>query len=354
MCHGKFPAKPTNTGVLMQNKPLYYFSKTSTVCLIIIAAGIVAAFLVYTKALMIPLIISIFLYTILAQMTLFLRHKFSFPKWLALTVAILLFVACFVGVVAFTVNSFEEFFKGSELYRQNLIATVSDLLSRLQGHGIPVDKNVIVGYVHDLPIFNWVRNVGGKIFSLFSNFTLIILFMTFFLFGSKKTPPITNPAIKEMLANVSVYLSVKLMASIVTGILVAGVLFGFQVKLAAVFALFAFLLNFIPSVGSIIAVLLPIPVLFLQFGLGPNFWVILGLLSAIEFVIGSLVEPRFLGEGMDLHPAVVVGSLIFWTLLWGAPGAFLSVPITGSIKIILSKMKLTRPMAEFLAGRLPH
>ena len=135
----------------MQNKPLYYFSKTSTVCLIIIAAGIVAAFLVYTKALMIPLIISIFLYTILAQMTLFLRHKFSFPKWLALTVAILLFVACFVGVVAFTVNSFEEFFKGSELYRQNLIATVSDLLSRLQGHGIPVDKNVIVGYVHDFP-----------------------------------------------------------------------------------------------------------------------------------------------------------------------------------------------------------
>ena len=164
----------------------------------------------------------------------------------------------------------------------------------------------------------------------------------------------SKPAIKEMLANVSVYLSVKLMASIVTGILVAGVLFGFQVKLAAVFALFAFLLNFIPSVGSIIAVLLPIPVLFLQFGLGPNFWVILGLLSAIEFVIGSLVEPRFLGEGMDLHPAVVVGSLIFWTLLWGAPGAFLSVPITGSIKIILSKMKLTRPMAEFLAGRLPH
>lgn len=338
----------------MQSKPLYYFSKTSTVCLIIIAAGVVASFLVYTKALMIPLIISIFLYTILAQMTLFLRHKFSFPKWLALTIAILLFVACFVGVITFTVNSVEQFLKGSELYRQNLIATVSDLLNRVQEHGIRVDKNVIVSYLHDLPVFNWVRNVGGKLFSLFSNFTLIVLFMTFFLFGSKKTPSITNPAIKEMLSNVSVYLSVKLMASIVTAVLVAIVLFAFHVKLAAVFALFAFLLNFIPSVGSIVAVLLPIPILFLQFGLGPNFFVVIGLLSAIEFVIGNLVEPRFLGEGMDLHPAAVVASLIFWTLLWGAPGAFLSVPITASIKIVLSKIKLTRPVAEFLAGRLPH
>ena len=157
-----------------------------------------------------------------------------------------------------------------------------------------------------------------------------------------------------MLSTVSVYLSVKLLASLITGVLVTTVLFVFQVKLALVFGLLAFLLNFIPSVGSITAVLLPIPVLFLQFGIGPNFWVILGLLGTIEFIIGNLVEPRFLGEDMDLHPAAVVGSLIFWTLVWGAPGAFLSVPLTGSIKIVLSKIKHTRVAAEFLAGRLPH
>ena len=338
----------------MRDKPIYYYSKASAICLTIIAAGVVTAFLVYTKALMIPLVISIFLYTILAQMTLFLRHKFSFPKWLALGVAILLFVAFFVCVIVFTFNSVEEFFKGTELYRQNLTATVSDLLNRLQAHGIRLDKTLIEGYVHDLPVFNWVKNLGGRLFGLVSNFTIIILFMIFFLFGSKKTPPITNPAIKEMLANVSVYLSVKLMASLITGILVAVVLFGFQVKLALVFALLAFLLNFIPSVGSITAVLLPIPVLFLQFGIGPKFFIVLGLLSTIEFVIGNLMEPRFLGEGMDLHPVAVIGSLVFWTLVWGAPGAFLSVPITGSVKIVFSKIKHTRPVAEFLAGRLPH
>ncbi len=338
----------------MRDKPLYYYSKASTICLTIIAAGVVTAFLVYTKALMIPLVISIFLYTILAQMTLFLRQRFHFHKWLALTLAIVLFVAFFVAVVVFAFNSIEEFLKGSDLYRQNLIATVSDLLNRLQAHGIRVDQQLIERYLHDLPVFNWVKNLGGRLFGLASNLTIIILFMIFFLFGSKKTPPITNPAIKEMLANVSVYLSVKLMASLITGTLVAIVLLIFNVKLALVFALFAFLLNFIPSVGSITAVLLPIPVLFLQFGLNPQFFIVLGLLSAIEFIIGNLAEPRFLGEGMDLHPVAVIGSLVFWTLVWGAPGAFLSVPITGSIKIVLSKIKHTRPVAEFLAGRLPH
>ncbi len=310
--------------------------------------------MVYTKALLIPLVISIFFYTILAQMTLYLKHKFSFPSWAAMTVSILLCAAVFTGIVLFTVNSVGDFLKGGEVYRQNLIATVTDLTSRLQQHGIMLDQNFLENYLRELPLFNWLKNFGGKLFSLLSNLTVIMLFMIFFLFGSKKTPPITNPAIKEMLANVSIYLSVKLMASLATGLVAAAILLGFQVKLAVLFALFMFLLNFIPSVGSIVAVLLPVPVLFLQYGFGPKFFIVMGLLTATEFIIGNLLEPRFLGEGMDLHPAAVVASLIFWTLVWGAPGAFLSVPITASVKIVLSKIKHTRPFAEILAGRLPH
>ncbi|MBR4591644.1 MAG: AI-2E family transporter, partial [Elusimicrobiaceae bacterium] len=241
-----------------------------------------------------------------------------------------------------------------EVYRQNLITTIADLSSRLQQYGITLDQNFIENYVRELPIFNWLKNFGGKLFSVVSNITLIVLFMTFFLLGNKKSQPITNPALKEMLTNVSVYLSVKLMASLVTGLLVASILIGFQTKLAVLFALFAFLLNFIPSIGSIISVLLPAPVLFLQYGFGPQFFIVIGLLATTEFIIGNLLEPRFLGEGMDLHPVAVVGSLIFWSLVWGVPGAFLSVPITASLKIVLSKIKHTRPVAEILAGRLPH
>ena len=337
-----------------KEKPLYYYQKTSTICLTIIAAGIVTAMLVYTKAVLIPLVISIFLYTILTQMTNMLRHKLSFPKWLAVTVSILVFLAFFAAVILFTVNSVGGFLKGAEVYKENLLASAQDVMTRIQKYGVHIDTGSVLTALKDLPLFNWLKNFGGKLFSVISNFTLILLFMIFFLLGSKNTPPITNETIKEMLSNVSVYLSVKLMTSLATGIIIAVILLAFEVKLALLFALFAFLLNFIPSVGSIVGVLLPVPVLFLQFGFGGKLLLIVGLLTATEFIIGNLIEPRFLGDGMDLHPAVVIASLIFWSLVWGVPGAFLSVPITASVKIILGKIKHTRPVAELLAGRLPH
>ena len=109
---------------MLQDKSTYYYLKTTAVCLTIIAAGVVTAFLVYTKALLIPLIISIFLYTILAQVTLYLRQKFSFPHWLALTASILLGTAFFTAVILFTTSSVGQFLKGAEVYRQNLITTV--------------------------------------------------------------------------------------------------------------------------------------------------------------------------------------------------------------------------------------
>lgn len=336
------------------DKPQYYYLKMSVVCLTIIAVGVMTALLVYTRALLIPLVIAIFLYTILTQMAGYLQTKLSFPAWLALTVSVLIFAVFFAGVIFFTINSVGTFLKGAEIYKENLIGTATDAVNTLGRYGIPLDQHSVLTYLKELPFFDWLKNFGGQLFSVFSNSTLIILFMIFFLFGRKKAVAITNPTIKAMLANISVYLSVKLITSIVTGVIVTVILLSFHVKLAFLFGLFAFLLNFIPSVGSILAVLLPVPVLFLQFGFSTSFFLVIGLMTATEFTIGNLIEPRFLGDGMDLHPAVVIASLIFWGLVWGVPGAFLSVPITASVKIVLSKIKHTRVVAEILAGRLPH
>lgn len=340
----------------MIDKTSWYYQKMSAICLTIIAAGIITAGLVYTRALMIPLVIAIFFYTILAQMTALLHRKLSFPAWLAVTVSILFFALCFAGIIYFTVNSVGGFLKGAEVYRENLLATAADLVHKLADKGIVLDQNSIITYLRELPLFDWFKNFGKQFFSLVSNVTLIILFIIFLLLGEKKALPSTsgNPLVQEMLSNVSKYLSVKLVTSLITAVIVWIILVAFQVKLAFLFALLTFLLNFIPSIGSIVAVLLPAPVLFLQYGLGVNFFVVIGLMTATQFTIGNLIEPRFLGDGMDLHPVVVIASLIFWGLVWGVPGAFLSVPITASIKIVLSKIKHTRPVAELLAGRLPR
>lgn len=340
----------------MIDKTSWYYQKMSAICLTIIAAGIITAGLVYTRALMIPLVIAIFFYTILAQMAALLHRKLSFPAWLAVTVSILFFALCFAGIIYFTVNSVGGFLKGAEVYRENLLATAADLVHKLADKGIVLDQNSIITYLRELPLFDWFKNFGKQLFSLVSNVTLIILFIIFLLLGEKKALPSTssNPLVQEMLSNVSKYLSVKLVTSLITAVIVWIILAAFQVKLAFLFALLTFLLNFIPSIGSIVAVLLPAPVLFLQYGFGVNFFAVIGLMTVAQFTIGNLIEPRFLGDGMDLHPVVVIASLIFWGLVWGVPGAFLSVPITASIKIVLSKIKHTRPVAELLAGRLPR
>ncbi len=340
----------------MVDKTTWYYQKMSAICLTIIAAGVITAVLIYTRALMIPLVISVFFYTILAQCTAVLHKKFSFPAWLALTVSVLVFTACFAGIVYFTISSVGEFLKGAEMYRENLLSSTADAVAKLGQHGIHLDQASIVNYIRELPLLNWFQNFGKQLFSVISNTTLIILFIIFLFIGEKKVLPskAPNAVVQQILANVSQYLSVKISTSLVTALIVWMILAFFQVKLAFLFALLTFLLNFIPSIGSIVAVILPAPVLFLQYGLDANFWIVISLMIAAQFIIGSLIEPHMMGEGMDLHPVTVIACLIFWGLVWGLPGAFLSVPITASVKIILSKIKYTRPIAELLAGRLPN
>lgn len=139
----------------------------------------------------------------------------------------------------------------------------------------------------------------------------------------------------------------------ITGILVGILFLIFGVDLTFMFVVLTILLNFIPSIGSVIATLLPLPVIMLQFGFTAPFYVILIGSGFIQFTIGNVVEPKFMGDSMDLHPVVVLMFLIFWGLVWGIPGMFLAVPITAVLKIVLSRIETTRPFAELLGGRLP-
>ena len=253
---------------MLTSKTNWYYQKMSAICLTIIAAGVITATLIYTRALMIPLVIAIFFYTILVQVATSLHKKLSFPAWLAVTVSVLLFILGVTATIYFTINSVGTFLKGAEVYRDNLLSSAADLVTKLGQHGIQLDQASVMNYIRELPLLNWFRNFGKQLFSLLSNTTLIILFIIFLFIGEKKALPsqTTNPLLQEMLANVSKYLSVKIVTSLATAFTVWLVLIAFQVKLAFLFALLTFLLNFIPSIGSIVAVFLPTPVLFLQDG----------------------------------------------------------------------------------------
>ena len=95
------------------------------------------------------------------------------------------------------------------------------------------------------------------------------------------------------------------------------------------------------------------PKLVVQFGFGWQFWVVLVLTSLIQFAVGSVLEPKIVGESLQLHPITIILSLLFWALVWGTAGMFLAVPITVVVRIVLERIEGTKPVAELLAGRLP-
>jgi len=174
-----------------------------------------------------------------------------------------------------------------------------------------------------------------------------------FLIAGEPQQRIKNKLYNAIQVKISQYVATKTMSSLATGLLVGIVLKAFNVELAFMFAVLTVLLNFIPSLGSIVATLIPLPVLLLQFGFTGPLFVVLGLSSLIQFSVGNIIEPKIMGESMDLHPVAVLVFLIFWGLVWGVAGMFLAVPITAVLKIALSRIKTTAPIAELLAGRLP-
>jgi AI-2 transport protein TqsA len=139
--------------------------------------------------------------------------------------------------------------------------------------------------------------------------------------------------------------------SAITGLLVWSILTFVGLKLAGAFGILAFLLNFIPSIGSIVATLLPIPIAVVQFQSSP--WTIVLVVAVpgiLQNILGNFIEPKLQGEGLNLHPVTIVLALSFWGLLWGIVGMFLAAPITAALRIVLMQFDTLKPIGRLLAG----
>jgi AI-2 transport protein TqsA len=149
------------------------------------------------------------------------------------------------------------------------------------------------------------------------------------------------------------YIATKAASSFATGFLVGLVLLLLDVPLALAFGLFAFLLNFIPSIGSIVATLLPLPVVVVTPEIGTATAVAAIVVPGlIQITIGNFIEPTVMGESLDMHPVAILLSLILWGMLWGVVGMILSVPIMAVVKIVCERFQGSRPVSDLLAGRM--
>jgi predicted PurR-regulated permease PerM len=208
-----------------------------------------------------------------------------------------------------------------------------------------------------------VQSLSGSFFSFMGNLLWVILFMIFILaereaftrrlvnrLGQERSAPILD-SMDHINAAIQQYLGLKTLISLLTGALVTVVLWLLGVNFALLWGTLVFILNFIPTIGSIVATVPPIAITLFQYGsIGKTLLVAL-LLIAIQIAVGNILEPKIMGRGLNLSPLVVLLSLIFWGWVWGIPGMLLSVPLTAALRIGMEQIESTRTAAALISSQ---
>ncbi len=322
-----------------------------TASLLVLAAVAIAFALYFTRGFMVPFVLAIFVSTMVSPVVDHLVRR-RVPHGLAIAAALVL-VLLLLGVMVYvTVFAIQAIISTAEEYSENFTEMSDRLFQWLKELDVDIEQADVTAGLRDVLISSAPQTASVGL-SIVSNGMAILIFVVFLLAGRPGPRP-SSAIYTEIEARIRNYVVTKFFLSVATGVLVAALLSLLGLRMAFVFGILAFFLNFIPSVGSVIATLLPLPIAVAQFQ-SPMMWLwVLLLPGAVQMGIGNGLEPKLMGEGMKLHPVVVLLALALWGLLWGIAGMVLSVPLTASIRIVLMEFETTRPVGNLLAGELPR
>lgn len=336
------PAEPLHTDPLHDEQ-----ARWRTAALLVLTAVAVGAALASLRVLMVPFVLALFLTYLIAPLIEALERRGA-PHWAAVGIGFLAVAGMTVVIGVLVASAVRELLNQAELYEASLRGLVREAFSLA---GVEMGRRTTLEALRELPLLDLVGAAAGTVVSLFSTLTMVILFTLFLLAGRRQE---RRGIWAEIDQAVRRYVGAKFVVSAVTGILVGLILYALGFQLAIVFGVLAFLLNFIPYIGSVVSTLLPLPLAFAQYD---SWWLIVAVVvlpGAVQLLIGNVVEPIVQGSQLDLHPVTILLALGVWGTLWGVPGMFLAAPITAVMKIFLARFETTRPVADAFAGRLPR
>tara|TARA_B110001452_G_scaffold213023_1_gene183705 strand:- start:156 stop:1592 length:1437 start_codon:yes stop_codon:yes gene_type:complete len=305
------------------------------------------------------------------------------PRWLATCVALAIAFAV-LGLLGFVVaDSVHVFAARAELYShrvEQLLGGLIDWMKEMEenapwysnttaaGDGLASNATTAADGLAELkalakkvPVTQLILSVVTSLLEMLSNLFLVLLFTCYLLLGGGggggggggSGGPDQEKVHQQADAQIFSYVKGKVLVSLLTGALTALILFSLHLELWLVFGVLAFWLNFVPNVGSVVAVALPMPVVLLDPAFsGGQAALALLLPLGVHGVVGNVVEPLLFGASMEMHPVVVLCSLMLWGSVWGITGMVLAVPITAVLRIHLSHIDhpLFRYLASLLAG----
>lgn len=344
-------------------KSLEHKIPTSSVriSIVLIAVILTIAALQATRPISLPLAFTFFIAVLVHPLQTYLERRFS--RWVGM-VGVLLVLAAIFGII-FAVLELSADIIAPQLpdYYQQLRQSSQSLAGWVQslGFSIPADalQSQLQGAFDQL-----VQRTFGGIRSLISAVAMLLLvasMLALLLLEVKKYPARVRQGFPHAVGNKLInavssisqklrrFLYVMTATSFLTGLLTWLWCTVLGVELAIVWGLLAFVLNFVPTLGSIIAVIPPTLVALIFGGPAIAIATLVGL-AIMQLIMGNFVDPKLQGNSLHLSAFVALTSIVFWGWVWGIPGAFLGVPMTAAIIVVCSEFESTKGVAILLAG----
>jgi len=319
----------------------------------IVLAGIKTA-----TNILVPFLLSVFI-AIICNPVVAKARTYKIPKGIAVIFVILIFLTVALSIAGLVGKSLTELSELLPEYRAQLKDQFLWVTEKLASYNIEISSSLLVEYFDPGAAMGLAADMLSGLGGVMANLFLIIITVIFMLFEASSLPRKVHLAmddpqmrmrqIDQFLISVNHYLAIKTLVSIGTGVLVSLMLWAIGLDFFLLWGVLAFLLNYIPNIGSIIAAVPAMSLAILQLGPGAAGAIGLGYLF-INTLMGNVVEPRYLGKGLGLSTLVVFLSLIFWGWLLGTVGMLLSVPLTMIIKIGLESSAEGKWLAVLLSA----
>lgn len=319
--------------------------------------------LIYAQSIIIPFILAILFWFLIRVIKKILsRIKFigKLPTWLLSVVSSLLLLSILVFVVEMITQNIQTLSQTLPLYEQNINKITDSINQKYE-----IDLMAMASdFASDIDFGQILSRLFSALTGIFGDAFTVLLYLVFLLLEEptfhkklRNMYPGENKYnnVKQLVTkidrSVSSYVALKTLVSFLTGFFSYFALIFIGVDAPLFWAFLIFVLNFIPTIGSLIATFFPAIFSVLQFGEFTPGILVLAIVGAIQLIMGNILEPRIMGSSLNISPLVVFLTLIMWGVIWGIPGMLLSVPITVILIIIMSEFPGTRPIAILLSQR---
>lgn len=328
----------------------------------LISVYLIGYLLMTGRSFLLPWIVALFIWNLLNTLNNSIQRLPVFgqylPRFMSMVLSLLVVIGCIWELVRIVGNNVDAVISASARYQDNFQfwmdkldqKTIAKIMSNFERFmdGLNFQKILVSIYAGFTSVAGSAMLISLYVVFLFVEQAVFSQKLAMFVPSVKQRNVITK-LIERTFRDVQTYLGLKTLMGLLTAVASWAIMFAIGLDFAEFWALLIFFLNYIPNIGAIVATLFPAILALIQFQSWGPFLAMTSGLIAVQFVIGNLIEPRYLGRSLNLSPLVILFTLGLWGVIWGVLGMFLSVPITVIMMILFAHFPKTRPIAVLLS-----